>query len=152
SHRELIRQLIKREILARYRGSFLGVFWSLLRPLGMLAVYTIVFGFILQPRLSSDTSQSDLDFVLSLFCGLVLFDFTSECLNRAPALVLQHPNYVKKVVFPLEVLPVAAVGAILVQMAVGFVPLLGAHLVVHGGLPLSALWLPAILLPLVLFA
>src|SRR5262245_38655562 len=90
AHRGLTLQLIKREVLSRYRGSFLGVFWSLLRPFGMLAVYTVVFGFILQPRLSSGPVQSDLDFVLSLFCGLVLFDFVAECLGRAPALVLQH--------------------------------------------------------------
>ncbi|HXP05787.1 MAG TPA: ABC transporter permease [Stellaceae bacterium] len=151
-HSVLIQQLIKREILSRYRGTFLGVFWSVLRPLAMLSVYTLVFGFIMQPRLGATANASKLELVFSMFCGLVLFDFFSECLIRAPTLVLLHPNYVKKVVFPLEILSVAAVGAALVQLAISFVPFFAGLAILRGGLPLTALWLPVVILPLALLA
>lgn len=151
-HSVLIRQLIKREVLSRYRGTFLGAFWSLLRPLAMLSVYTLVFGFIMQPRLGQAANGNKLELVFSMFCGLVLFDFFAECLMRAPTLVLLHPNYVKKVVFPLEILSVAAVGAALVQLAISFVPFFAGLAILRGGLPLTALWLPVVLLPLALLA
>jgi homopolymeric O-antigen transport system permease protein len=150
-YRVLIRQIAKREVVARYRGSFLGMFWSLLRPLAILGIYTVVFGFILQPRVTT-VGTGKLEFVFSLFCGLVLFDFFAECLMRAPNLVTSHPNYVKRVVFPLEILSVSAVGASLVQLAIGFVPFFAGLAVLRGGLPLTVLWLPVVLLPLVLFA
>ncbi len=150
-HGMLIRQLAKREILARYRGSFLGPLWSLLRPLAMLGVYTLVFGFILEPRLPGGAG-SRLEFVLSLFCGLVFFDFVSECLGLAPALVLRHPNYVKRVVFPLEILTVSTVGAALVQLAISLVPFFIGVAAIRGGIPPTALFLPLVVLPLVLFA
>jgi lipopolysaccharide transport system permease protein len=151
-YNDLIKQLIKREILSRYRGTFLGVFWSLLRPLAMLSIYTLVFGFIMQPRLGPTANGSKLELVFSMFCGLVLFDFFAECLTRAPTLVLLYPNYVKKVVFPLEILSVAAVGAALVQLAISFAPFFVGLAILHGSLPLTALWLPVVILPLALFA
>lgn len=151
-HRALIRQVAEREFLARYRGSFLGIFLSVLRPLAILCIYTIVFGFIMQPRVTTGGTGSKFDFVFSLFCGLVLFDFFSECLMRAPTLVLSHANYVKRVVFPLEILSVSAVGAALIQLAIGFVPFFAGLAILRGGLPPTVLWLPVILLPLVLFA
>ena len=149
-HGSLIQQLTKRDVLARYRGSFLGAFWSLLRPLAMLTVYAVVFGFIFQSRLGQNASESKLDFTLALFCGLVLFDFFAESLGRAPMLVLANPNYVTKVVFPLEILPVSAVGAALTQMLISFIPFLAVLAVVHGGIPLTALYLPLVVLPLIL--
>lgn len=118
----------------------------------MLSIYTLVFGFIMQPRLGPTANASKLELVFSMFCGLILFDFFSECLTRAPTLVLQHPNYVKKVVFPLEILSVSAVGAALVQLAIGFVPFFAGLAILRGGLPPTVLWLPVILLPLALFA
>lgn len=151
-YRVLIRQLAEREVLARYRGSLLGMFLSLVRPLAILGIYTVVFGFIMQPRVTTNGTGSKFDFVFFLFCGLVLFDFFAECLMRAPALVVSHPNYVKRVVFPLEILPVSAVGAALVQLAIGFVPFFAGLAILRGGLPLTALWLPVVLLPLALFA
>jgi len=151
-HGSLIQQLTKRDILARYRGSFLGAFWSLLRPLGMLTVYAVVFGFIFQSRLGQGANESKLDFTLALFCGLVLFDFLGESLSRAPMLVLANPNYVTKVVFPLEILSVSAVGAALIQMLISFIPLLAALLAAHGTIPLTALYLPLVVLPLILLA
>jgi len=147
-HGWLIQQFTIRNIQSRYRGSYLGVFLSLLRPLAMLALFTVVFGFIFQSNLGPGGQSSRLEFVLALFCGLVLFDFFAECLGAAPTLVLSNPNYVTKVVFPLEVLPVATVGAALVQLIISMVPLLIAILLIHGSIPLAALYLPIVLLPL----
>lgn len=149
---ELIVQLTKRDVLGRYRGSFLGIFWSLLRPLFMLAVYTVVFGYIFESKLGNHPDESKLDFTLALFCGLVLFDFFSETLSRAPTLVLSNPNYVTKVVFPLEILPVSAIGAALTHLLISFVPLVIGLWVAHGSVPLTILYLPLILLPLVLLS
>jgi len=149
-HDVLIRQFVKRDVLSRYRGSYLGVLWSLLRPLAMLATYTVVFGYIFQTKLGDHPNQTKLDFTLALFCGLILFDFLGECVLRAPTLVLSNPNYVTKVVFPLEILPVMTVGAALTQLVISFIPLLVALMLAHGGIPLTALYLPIILVPLVL--
>ncbi|HUJ11302.1 MAG TPA: ABC transporter permease [Verrucomicrobiae bacterium] len=146
---ELIVQFAKRDVLSRYRGSYLGMFWSLLRPLSMLALYTVVFGYIFQSKLGDHASESKLDFTLALFCGLILFDFLAECLARAPILVLSNPNYVTKVVFPLEILPVMAIGAALVQLIISCIPLLIALAFVHGSIPSTAFYLPLILMPLV---
>jgi lipopolysaccharide transport system permease protein len=149
-HGVLIRQFVKRDVLSRYRGSYLGVLWSLLRPLAMLATYTVVFGYIFQTKLGDRPNQTKLDFTLALFCGLILFDFLAECMSRAPTLVLANPNYVTKVVFPLEILPVMTVGAAFTQLVISFIPLLIALVLAHGGIPLTALYLPVILVPLIL--
>ena len=149
---ELIVQLTKRDVLGRYRGSFLGIFWSLLRPLFMLAVYTVVFGYIFESKLGNHPDESKLDFTLALFCGLALFDFFAESLSRAPTLVLANPNYVTKVVFPLEILPVSAIGAALIHLLISFVPLVVGLWVAHGSVPLTILYLPLILLPLILLS
>jgi lipopolysaccharide transport system permease protein len=148
-HAMLTRQFVKRDVLSRYRGSYLGILWSLLRPLAMLAVYTVVFGYIFESKLGNRPNETKLDFTLALFCGLILFDFLAECVMRAPTLVLSNTNYVTKVVFPLEILPVTAVGAALTQLVISFMPLLIALFFVHGSIPLTALFLPIILLPLV---
>jgi lipopolysaccharide transport system permease protein len=137
-------------VLSRYRGSYLGMFWSLLRPLSMLALYTIVFGYIFESKLGNRPNESKLDFTLALFCGLALFDFFSECVARAPTLVLGNPNYVTKVVFPLEILPVMTIGAALTQLMISCVLLLVALIFAQGSIPITALYLPVILVPLVL--
>jgi lipopolysaccharide transport system permease protein len=147
---ELIAQLTKRDVLSRYRGSYLGALWSLLRPLSMLAVYTVVFGYIFESKLGARPDESKLDFTLALFCGLVLFEFFAESIGRAPTLVLSSPNYVTKVVFPLEILPVSAIGAALVHLLISFVPLIIGLWVAHGFVPLTIVYLPLILLPLIL--
>lgn len=146
----LIRQITKRDLLMRYRGSYLGLLGSLVRPMAMFAVYAVVFGFIFRSKLGNTPHESKLDFALALFCGLIVFDFVAECLSRAPMLVLANPNYVTKVVFPLEILCVSVVGAALAQMAISLVPLLAGLLLAHGAIPLTVLYLPLIVLPLIL--
>ena len=100
---DLVGELVKREFSGRYQGSFGGVAWSFAQPLFMLAVYTFAFGVVLKVRWGLPGSTGD--YALMLFAGLIVFNAFAECLARAPLLVLANPNYVKKVVFPLEVLP-----------------------------------------------
>lgn len=104
-NRELIKASAKREVLGRYRGSFLGLLWSFFNPLFMLAVYTFVFSVVFKARWNVE-SDSKTEFALVLFAGLIVFNVFGETINRSPSLVLNNPNYVKKVVFPLEILPV----------------------------------------------
>ncbi len=101
---ELTKASAKREVLGRYRGSVLGLMWSFFNPLFMLAVFTFVFSFIFQARWGGG-SGSKPEFALVLFAGLIIFNLFAECINRAPGLILSNPNYVKKIVFPLEILP-----------------------------------------------
>src|ERR1700722_7820469 len=111
--RQLIWQFLQRDISIRYRGTFFGLFWSFLSPLMMLAVYVFVFGFVFKSRFGIGRTESVFDFGLALFCGLNLFNFFSEVAMRSPMLIVQYPNFVKKVVFPLEILPVVATGTAL---------------------------------------
>ncbi len=148
-HHGALLSNLPREVLARYRGSYLGVFWSLMRPLAMLTVYVVVFGFILQPQLGGDAGSNKLEFVLSLFCGLVLFDFFAEVVGRKGAPFFRV-NYVTKVVFPLEIL--SQVAAALLQMVVSFVPFFAGVVLVRGAVPATVLFLPLVVAPLILFA
>jgi lipopolysaccharide transport system permease protein len=118
-HRALIGVLTKREVMGRYRGSVLGLLWSFLLPVFMLGVYTFVFSEVFKARWSS-TSGSKSEFALVLFAGLMVFNLFAECVNRAPALIKQNQNYVKKVVFPLEILPWISLGAALFHTLVSF--------------------------------
>jgi lipopolysaccharide transport system permease protein len=150
--RGLIYQFTRRDVLGRYRGTYLGIFLSLLRPLFMLFVFTGVFGYIFGGSFGHRPNESRMDFALTLFCGLVPFNFAMECVSRAPTLVLSNPNYVTKVVFPLEILAISVVGAGLIHMAISLIPLFLGMLLVHGSIPLTVVYLPLILVPLVLLS
>lgn len=147
SHRGLIVSLTKREIVGRYKGSALGIFWSLLTPLLMLIVFTVVFGDIFQARWGNSENAGRLDFAAALFTGLLIYNFFSECLSKAPQIVLSQPNYVKKVVFPLEILAVVTVNAALFHLLVAYAILL--VLVFFSAWPLgsTALLAPLVFLP-----
>lgn len=118
-HWGLFRQLLRREIGLRYRGSVLGLTWSFVLPLVMLAIYTYVFGVLFQLRWQPQAQESTLDFALTLFAGLIVFNFFAEVFTRAPGLVIAQPNYVKKVVFPLTLIPLVATVAALFHAAMG---------------------------------
>jgi len=148
AHRELAFQLTRREVRARYRGSYLGLFWSLLTPLMTLTIYTFVFGVIFKARWGQSPSGGIFDFALTLFSGLIIFTFFTEIVNQAPTLFLRNPNYAKKVVFPLEILPVSMLGASLVAAAMSFL-VLALGLVVFSRLPgWRIILLPLPLVPL----
>jgi lipopolysaccharide transport system permease protein len=151
-HRALIAQFTRREIEGRYRGSFLGLLWSFITPLVMLLIYTFVFGVVFQSRWPQARTTSLNEFAVILFAGLIVFNIFSECVLRAPGLVVGVPNYVKKVVFPLEILPITALGAALFHAGVSLLILLGAHLLIGGALSWTLLLLPLVLLPLLMLA
>jgi lipopolysaccharide transport system permease protein len=104
-HRYLIWQMTKREVVGRYRGSLMGLAWSLFNPILMLVVYTFVFSVVFKARWGAGGEGSRTDFAIILFVGMIVHGLFAECINRAPGLILSNVNYVKKVVFPLEVLP-----------------------------------------------
>jgi lipopolysaccharide transport system permease protein len=148
---ELATALTRREIAGRYRGSLLGMAWLVLNPLLMLLTFTFVFGVVFQARWSgAGTGVSIAEFAVILFVGLTTFQFFAEVANRAPVLIVANANYVKKIVFPLEILPVVAVAVAMFQAAVGFALALPAVLLLTGRLPVTALLLPVVLVPYVL--
>ncbi|MEJ5224640.1 MAG: ABC transporter permease [Anaerolineales bacterium] len=149
AHRELIYSLIRRDILARYRGSILGMLWSFFNPLLMLGIYTFVFSVVFQARWGT-AQASRTDFALILFAGLMVFNLFSETMNRAPGLILNNINYVKKVVFPLEVLPVVSMGTALFQFSISFVVWFIFMLLFRGLPPPTIFLLPLVLIPFIL--
>ena len=147
-NRQLIAQLARRDVLSRYRGSFMGLLWSFVHPLLMLAIYTVVLGYFLKAKWPG-TSNS-LQYSVVLFSGLILFNFLSECLERSPTLVLANANYVRKVVFPLEILPWVAVIASMFHTLLSLVAWVVFDLLVYHGLHWTLAYLPLILFPLML--
>jgi len=148
-HRDLLRQFVRREIEARYRGSSLGLVWSLVTPLLMLAIYTFVFSVIFNARWRGEGGESQGTFAVTLFAGLIAFGVFSEMVNRAPTLIVSHPNYVKKVVFPLEILSASALGAALFQALVNVAILIAAHLLIAGTMSATIVQLPVAAIPLI---
>lgn len=150
-NRQLIRNLVQREVVGRYKGSMLGIFWSLATPIFMLAVYTFVFSVVFKARWGAGGSDSKTEFALVLFAGLMVFNLFSECIGRAPGLILANVNYVKKVVFPLEVLPWVSMGSALFHFAISLGVWLVAYLVLFGVPHWHVLLLPLVVVPLVMF-
>lgn len=148
-HRDLIYQLTKRDIIGRYKGSVIGLGWSFFHPLLMLSVYTFVFTVVFQARwnVSGDAQPQ---FALLLFVGLITHGLFAEIVNRAPSLVQSNVNYVKKVVFPLELLPLIITKAALFHALVSFLILFSAFFLMNGFLHPTALLFPVILAPFVL--
>lgn len=149
-HVSLLKQFTKREIEKRYKGTFLGLLWSFFTPLLMLLIYAVVFGFIFGGSYGHP-GETKMQFVLGLFCGMLLWELIANVLANSPALIVNNSNLVTKVIFPLEILPVAAFGAALVHMAIGFVPLLLLMIFSQGVVPLSALSLFLIFIPLIFY-
>lgn len=147
-NRQLILALVRRDVTSRYRGSALGMLWTILNPLLMLSIYTFVFSEVFGMRWGGGTHDSPRDFALMLFAGMLLFTLFSECVNRAPALIVANPNLVKRVVFPLEIQSWVVLLSGLFQTAVNLAVLLIAFLVLKGAPPWTALLIPVVILPL----
>jgi len=150
-HYPLILQLIKREVVGRYRGSLLGMLWSLINPILMLAIYTFVFSVVFKIRMDQQDGSIYDDkfaFALVLFVGLIIFNLFSECLSRAPGLILANVNYVKKIIFPLEILPWVNLGSALFHAGISFLVLLGFLLIIDHPIHWTSIYLPIIVLPL----
>jgi lipopolysaccharide transport system permease protein len=149
-HRYLLGQLIKRDVLLRYRGAMFGVLWIFLSPLFMLAIFAFVFGQVFQARWPQQ-SGGGLPFWLLLYSGLIAFNVFAETVSRAPASVRGYPSFVKKIIFPLHILPVVPLGAALVHAAFNFLILLAA-LAWTGNLHGQVVLFPLLLLPVLLLA
>lgn len=147
-HRGLIRQLTWRNVAGRYRGSSLGLAWSFILPLAMLAIYTFVFGVVFQARWPNSRQGSMIDFALTLYAGLLVYNLFAETLSMAPSLIVGNPNYVKKVVFPLEILPLCTLGAALVHFLIGVCILLLCSALFMQGFSATLFYFPLVVLPL----
>lgn len=141
--------MIRREVIGRYRGSFLGLLWSFINPVLMLTVYTFVFGFVFKARWGQSNTDK-YEFALVLFTGLIVFNLFSECISRAPGLILGNINYVKKVVFPLEILPWVALGSALFHTGINLLVLLIFLAALGHDFSWTMLYLPVVLLPFLL--
>lgn len=148
---QLFLKLLRRDFAERYRGSFLGATWSLLLPLLSLLVFTFFFGVIFKMRWTGWGNGSLSDLALILFVGMALYNFLAECLGRAPSLILAHQNYVKNVIFPLEMLPAVMVTSALLTLGVTLSVILLLQLTMGTGLTWTVLLLPVMVLPLILF-
>ena len=151
-YRDLLRQLILRNIRSRHKGSYLGSIWQVLNPLLMMMLYTFVFGFIFKGSYHSGPEETKLDYGLGIFLSITIYQFLAEILMVSPALMVSHPNYVKKVVFPLDVLPVAVVGTALYHFFLTIVIVVLGIVFLGPGLSVNALWMPVIFFPFFLTA
>ncbi|SFA70558.1 lipopolysaccharide transport system permease protein [Pseudomonas sp. NFIX10] len=152
-HRHLIFQMTKREVIGRYRGSVLGLLWSFLNPLMMLSVYTFVFSVVFKSRWGISppgTEESKTMFAIMLFAGLIVHAVFAEVINRSPNIVLSNVNYVKKVVFPLEILPIVTLGAALFHGLISLSVLILAYTIFQGIPHLTILLTPVVMLPLII--
>lgn len=148
-HRSLSVELAKRDVLGRYRGASFGMLWSLLSPFLMLMVYTFAFGSLMKNRWPQ-IEHGQANFSIILFVGLIVHGFFAECFNRAPGLVTGNPNFVKRVIFPLEILPWSTVASALFHAFMNFIVFLILHLIMGGALAWTILLAPVVFAPLVI--
>jgi lipopolysaccharide transport system permease protein len=148
-NRQLIWQMARRDINSRYRGSIIGLAWSFINPILMLLVYTFVFSVVFKARWNAGGNESKTDFAIILFAGMIVFNLFAEIVNRAPGLITSNANYVKKVVFPLEILPWVALGSALFHTAISLFVLLLVQFILHLSLPWTGIFFPLALLPLI---
>jgi len=143
-HFALIVQMAKRDVASRYRGSFMGLFWSFFNPLLMLAIYTFVFGVIFKARWNVHVT-SHIAFAIILFAGLNVSMMFTECANRASTLIVDNTNFVKKVVFPLETLSWSVLGAALFHLLIATIALLAIELIATHHIPWTVVLFPIVI-------
>ena len=149
SNQDLIWQMTKRDVIGRYRGSIMGLAWSFFNPVFMLVVYTFVFSVVFKARWGGGGEESKTDFAIILFVGMIVHGLFAECVNRAPGLIVGNVNYVKRVVFPLEILPFVAMGSTLFHTVVSLAVLLGFYFLLHTQIHWTVVFVPFIFLPLI---
>jgi len=150
-YRSLIKQLTWREVVGRYKGSFIGLGWSIIQPLLMLCVYTFVFSVIFKSKWGVDADEGRAGFALTLFMGIITYNIFSEVVNIAPSLILCNVNYVKKVVFPLEILPVVALFTVLINVFFSLCIIIFAQLLINFFVPWTVILIPIVWMPIILF-
>jgi lipopolysaccharide transport system permease protein len=146
---ELIMSLARRELVARYKGSLLGILWAIVTPVVMIAIFTFIFAGIFNARFGPQGNT--LDYALYLFCGLLPWTMFQETLQGSSTTIVTHANLVKRVVFPLETLPVAQALSALANQMFGLFALIVAGVIVQHQLHLTIIWLPALLIPQLIF-
>ncbi len=151
-NRALLRQFTWRTIEMRHKGSLLGMVWAVLSPLLVLSIYSFVFVTVFDGRFGSNPDETAWDYTIAIFLGLALMQLFLETLTSSSGVIVGNANYVKKVVFPLEILPISVVGASLFHCSVSIGLVLIAVLTFGGGLSWTVLWLPFIIVPILLIA
>lgn len=151
NNRSLIGRLARREVEARYRGSLFGLLWAIITPILMVSTYAFIFTYIFAPRWVVEEG-TEANFVLLLYSGFLIFGVFSETVSRAPGLIMENVSYVKKVVFPLEILPVVTLVSSLINLCIGSVLLLILYVALYGVPHPTALLLPVTILPVVFLA
>lgn len=150
TNRELIFNLIERQLLGRYQGSILSALWPFLIPVVMLSIYTFIFSMVFKARWAL-ASDSRVEFALILYLGLIVFNIFSDCISSAPNLIIFHANYVNRVIFPLEVLPIISLGTALFNALVSLSIWCIVHIVFIGLPPPTIIFIPIVIIPLILF-
>jgi lipopolysaccharide transport system permease protein len=149
NHRQLILQMVKRDVVGRYKGSFLGLAWSFLNPIFMLTIYTFVFSVVFKAKWGG-AEESKTQFAIFAFTGMIVQSLFAETINRAPGLILGNINYVKKVVFPLELLPIISIGSSIFHAFVSLIVLVITYAVIKEHIHWTVFYAPIVLMPLVL--
>lgn len=153
-NRQLITQMTKREVIGRYKGSVMGLLWSFLNPIFMLLVYTFFFSVVFKARwgVVEGVEESKTQFAVVLFVGMIVHGLFAEALNRSPTLITNNVNYVKKVIFPLEILPVINLGAALFHSLISLMVLLTAFVIFNHYLHWTVIFAPLVFLPLIIIS
>jgi lipopolysaccharide transport system permease protein len=138
----------KRDVVGRYKGSFMGLLWSFLNPLFMLVVYTFVFSVVFKARWAGTGEESKSEFAIVLFAGMIVHSLFAEIINKAPTIILNNASFVKRVVFPLEILPVITAGGALFHALISLFVLIAAIYFTGGALHLTILLIPVVIFPL----
>jgi len=150
TRKRLIIQMTHREIIGRYKGSVIGLAWSFFNPLLMLTIYTFVFSVVFKAKWDSDLDGGKGEFAVILFAGMIVFNIFAECFTRSPTLMIENANYVKKIVFPLEILPWVVLGNALFHAAISLIVLFIAEFIVLGYVPWTAFMFPIVIAPFLL--
>lgn len=148
-NRDLFLQSLSREIVQKYRGSYLGILWNFILPLVMLAVYSFIFGVIFKARWDQQLTDSKAEFALILFVGITLYNVFSETVGSSPALIITNVNYVKKVIYPLEILSMTSIGSSMVQLFFNLIIILVGKAIIIHRFDFMILFFPLVLLPLI---
>ncbi|MCC5835407.1 MAG: ABC transporter permease [Opitutales bacterium] len=150
--RHIALQFSERMVLQRTKGSLLGFFWQVLTPIAMMLLYTFIFGILLQGSFYPDRDESPMLYGLGIYLGLALLGIFTDMLNQSPTAIVSHTNLVKKVIFPLPLLPIAYLAASLIPAIISLVLAITAICLVTQSIPAGILWIPVIWLPLVFIA
>jgi lipopolysaccharide transport system permease protein len=149
AHRSLTLELAKRDVLGRYRGASFGLLWALISPFLMLLVYSFAFGFVMKAKWPQG-EQGNVHYSIILFIGLIVHGFFAECLNKAPVLITGNVNFVKRVIFPIEILPWPMVMSALFHTFMNFLVFLALHIALDHAVSWTSIFLPIVMFPLVL--